>query len=207
MSQLRQKKILSKLIFAILGLGVFLFSYQLGNRYAQPEKPDTSAFLLPEPLAFEPFSLVDEDGAAFSSGDFKGTWTLVMPGDHRLESCKRLVARYVLAWNRLAHDKPLQDMTRVAFLSLVPTAHSNNELKSFIEFMHPDFIGLSGEENEVRQFAAQLGLAESGNKSVQCDELDSIVALINPQSQLSALFTGVSDPAIIAHDLEIIAYK
>jgi len=207
MSRLRQKKILSKIIFAILGLVVFLFSYQLGNRYAQPEKPDTSAFVLPEPIALEAFSLIDEDGAPFSSGDFKGTWTLVMPGDHRLASCKQLMTRYVLAWNRLAHDKPLQNMTRVAFLSLVPTGHSNNELKSFVEFIHPDFVGLSGEENDVRQFAAQLGLAESGNKSVQCDELDSIVALINPQSQLSALFTGISDPAIIAHDLEIIAYK
>lgn len=207
MSRLRQKKILSKIIFAILGLVVFLFSYQLGNRYAQPEKPNTSAFVLPEPVALEPFSLIDEDGAPFSSGDFKGNWTLVMPGDHRLASCKQLMTRYVLAWNRLAHDKPLQNMTRVAFLSLVPTDHSNNELKSFVEFIHPDFVGLSGEEDEVRQFAAQLGLAESANKSVQCDELDSIVALINPQSQLSALFTGVSDPAIIAHDLEIIADK
>ena len=207
MSRLRQKKILSKIMFAILGLVVFVFSYQLGNRYAQPEKPDTSAFLLPEPIALEPFSLVDEDGAAFSSGDFKGKWTLVMPGDHRLASCKQLMTRYVLAWNRLAHDKPLQNMTRVAFLSLVPTNHSNNELKSFIEFMHPDFVGLSGEENEAREFAAQLGLAETDNESAQCNELDSIVALINPQGQLSALFTGISDPAIIAHDLETIVLK
>lgn len=207
MSRLRQKKILSKIIFAVLGLVVFLFSYQLGNRYAQPDKPNTSAFVLPEPIALEPFSLINEDGAPFSPGDFKGSWTLVMPGDHRLESCKQLMTRYVLAWNRLAHDKPLQNMTRVAFLSLVPTGHSNNELKSFIEFIHPDFVGLSGDEDEVRRFAAQLGLAETTNEFAQCNELDSIVALINPQSQLSALFTGVSNPAIIAHDLETIANK
>ena len=194
-------------MFAILGLVVFLFSYQLGNRYAQPDKPDTSAFVLPEPIAIEAFSLIDEDGAAFNSGDLKGSWTLVMPGDHRLASCKQLMTRYVLAWNRLANDKPLQNMTRVAFLTLAPTDQSNNGLKSFIEFMHPDFVGLSGEEDEVRGFAAQLGLADSNDKLILCDKLDSIVALINPQGQLSALFTGISDPAIIAHDLETIAHR
>ena len=117
MSRLRQKKILSKIIFAILGLAVFLFSYQLGNRYAQPKKPDTSAFLLPEPIVLEPFSLIDEEGASFNSESFREYWTLVILGDHQLASCKQLMTRYVLAWNRLAHDKPLQNMTRVAFLS------------------------------------------------------------------------------------------
>jgi cytochrome oxidase Cu insertion factor (SCO1/SenC/PrrC family) len=207
MSRLRQRKILSKVMFAVLGLAVFVFSYQLGNRYAQPGKPDTSAFLLPEPITIEPFSLIDEEGASFGSGDFKGYWTLVMPGDHQHASCKQLMARYVLAWNRLAHDKPLQNMTRVAFLSLVAKSHTNNGLKSFIEFIHPDFVGLSGGENDVRRFAAQLGLAEYENKSVQCNEPGSIVALINPEGQLSALFTGVSDPAIIAHDLETIVHR
>lgn len=206
MSRLRQKKILSKIIFAILGLAVFMFSYQLGNRYAQPKKPDTDAFLLPEPIVLEPFSLIDEEGASFTSKNFIGHWTLVVVGDHQHASCKQLITRYVLAWNRLAHDKPLQNMTRVAFLSLAPTGYSINELKSFIEFMHPDFVGLSGEEDDLRQFAAQLGLAESENKPVQCNEQDSIVALINPYGQLSALFTGISNPAIIAHNLETIAH-
>lgn len=206
MSRLRQRKILSKIIFALLGLAVFLFSYQLGNRYAQQGKPDTSTFLLPQPITLDPFSLIDQEGASFSDRDFKGYWTLVMPGDHRLASCKQLMTRYVLAWNRLAHDRPLQNMTRVAFLSLAPTSQPNTELKSFVEFMHPDFVGLSGEEDDVRQFAAQLGLAESENRIAQCNELDSIVALINPQGQLKALFTGISDPVTIAQDLETIVH-
>lgn len=194
-------------MFALLGLAVFLFSYQLGNRYAQREKPDTSAFLLPEPVALDHFSLIDHEDESFSDQDFKGHWTLVIPGDHRRASCKQLLTRYVLAWNRLAHDQPLQNMTRVAFLSLAPASQPNTELKSFIEFVHPDFVGLWGEEDDARQFAAQLGLAESENKSLQCNELDSIVALIDPEGQLNALFTGISDPVTIAQDLETIAHR
>ena len=195
-------------MFALLGLAVFLFSYQLGNRYAQRGKPDTSAFLLPEPIALDPFSLIDHEDESFRDQDFTGHWTLVLPGDHRRASCKQLLTRYVLAWNRLAHDQPLQNMTRVAFLSLAPASQPNTELKSFIEFVHPDFVGLWGEEDDdARQFAAQLGLAESENKSLQCNELDSIVALIDPEGQLNALFTGISDPVTIARDLETIAHR
>jgi len=204
MSRLRQQKILSKIVFALLGLAVFLFSYQLGNRYAQRGKPATSAFLLPEPIPLAPFFLIDHEGASFGSGDFKGHWTLVIAGDHRSASCKQLMTRYALAWNRLAHNQPLQHMTRVAFLSLAPASHPNTELRSFVEFIHPDFVGLSGDEEAVLQFAAQLGLPESENKITQCNELDSIVALINPQGQLNALFTGISDPVTIAQDLETI---
>ena len=95
----------------------------------------------------------------------------------------------------------------MAFLSLAPASQPNTELKSFIEFVHPDFVGLSGEEDDARQFAAQLGLAESENKYLQCNELDSIVALIDPEGQLNALFTGISDPVTIARDLETIAHR
>ena len=194
-------------MFALLGLAVFLFSYQLGNRYAQRGKPDTSAFLLPEPIALGRFSLIDHEDESFSDRDFKGHWTLVITGDHRRASCKQLLTRYVLAWNRLAHDRSLQNRTRVAFLSLAPASPPNTGLKSFIEFSHPDFVGLSGEEDDVRQFAAQLGLAESESGSSQCNELDSIVALIDPEGQLNALFTGISDPVTIAQDLETIAHR
>ena len=194
-------------MFALLGLAVFLFSYQLGNRYAQRGKPDTSAFVLPEPIALDPFSIKDHEDGSFSDQDFKGHWTLVIPGDHRRASCKQLLTRYVLAWNRLAHHQSIQNMTRVAFLSLAPATHPNTELKSFIEFVHPDFVGLSGEGDDVRQLAAQLGLAESEDKSLQCNEMDSIVALIDPEGQLNALFTGISDPVTIAQDLETIAHR
>lgn len=201
MSRLRQKKILSKIIFAILGLAVFLFSYQLGNRYTLSKKPETSAYWLPEAIALEAFSLIDEEGETFDSGDFKGHWTLVIIGDHRLAACKQLVGRYVFAWNRLAHKPSLQNMTRVAFLSLAPAGYSGNELKSFIEFIHPDFVALTGKEAALRQFAAQLGLPESGHNSVQCNTQDSIVALIDPRGQFNALFTGISDPVTISTDL------
>ena len=206
MFRLRQKKILSKIIFSLLGLAVFLFSYQLGNRYARQEAADTRAFLLQEPIALDPLFLVDHEGASFNLEDFKGHWTLVIAGDHRRLTCEQLITRYVLAWNRLAHDRSLQDMTRVAFLSLAPAGRQNDELKSFIEFVHPDFVGLSGEKDQVRRFAAQLGLAESGDATAQCSELDSIVALINPQGQLNALFTGISDHGPVARDLETIGY-
>ncbi len=194
-------------MFAILGLAVFLFSYQLGNRYAQPEKPDTSAYLLPEAIALMPFSLTDEEGAAFDTADFKNYWTLVIVGDHQHAGCKRLLTLYVLAWNRLAHDRPLQNMTRVAFLSLAASGYTVSELKSYIEFMHPDFIALTGDKADLDQLSVQLGLPEDDNKSVQCSEQNGIVALINPDSELNALFTGISDPAVIAHDLETIAHQ
>lgn len=207
MSQLRQSKILSKITFAVLGLAVFLFSYQLGNRYAQPEKPDTTALLLDDPIPLKTISLIDEEGAPFHTRNLEKHWTLVIIGDHRLDSCRQLLTRYVLTWNRLAHDESLQSMTRVAFLSLSPGEISPDELKSTIEFAHPDFIALTGKQDDLRQFAVQLGLSQAAEKPVECSDLDSIVSLIDPDARIRAIFTGLTDPAVIARDLETIASR
>ncbi len=205
MSRLRKTKLLSKITFAALGLVVFLFSYQLGNRHAQREKPDTSALILDTPIPLKAISLIDEEGAPFHTSNLEKHWTLVVIGDHRLDSCKQLLTRYVFAWNRLAHDSVLQSMTRVAFLSLNPGESSTDDLKSFVELIHPDFIGLTGKKDDLHQFAEQLGLPQAEEKPVECSDLDSVVSLIDPDASIRAVFTGITDPAAIASDLETIA--
>jgi len=196
------RKVLVKLLFALAALSVFAFSYYLGNRYARPGHDSLQAFVLPEPQKIEAFKLVDKEGRVFDEKSFEGHWNFVMAGDLRDENCRSLLVRYVLAWNYLASDPKLQKKTRVVFLDMTDPPKSDGQLKSEIDFFNPAFTAVDGPDPERRKLARQLGISKAVlDRGIECDSQNSVVALINPDGYLLALFTAVTDPAVIAKDL------
>ena len=196
------QKILVKLLFALAALSVFVFSYYLGNRYARPGHDSLQAFVLPEPQKITPFRLVDKEGKIFNENSFEGYWNFVMAGDLKDEKCRSLLVRYVLAWNYLAADPKLQKKTRVVFLNMTNPPLTAGQLKAGIDFFNPAFTTLDGPDTERRKLARQMGISRTTlDRGTECDSQNSVVALINPDGYLLALFTAVTDPAVIAKDL------
>lgn len=199
---MQPRRILVKLLFAFAALSVFAFSYYLGNRYARPGHDELQAFLFAEPQKIRTFSLVDKNGNPFDEKAFGGYWNFVMAGDLDDDNCRSLLVRYVLAWNYLAPDPELQKKTRVVFLDTRTPPRPPQELKNRIEFFNPAFTAIGGAERERNRLARQLGIAEAELAGgIECDSQNSVVALINPDGYLLALFTAVTDPSVIARDL------
>ena len=196
------RKILVKLLFALAALSVFVFSYYLGNRYARPGHDTLQAFVLPKPQEITSFNLVDKEGKVFNEKSFEGHWNFVMAGDLMDENCRSLLVRYVLAWNYLAANPKLQKKTRVVFLDLSDPPMPPEQLKKAIDFFNPAFTALDGPDPERSKLARQLGISKATlDRGTECDSQNSVVALINPDGYLLALFTAVTDPAVIAKDL------
>ncbi len=193
---------LSRLFFALAAVAVFTFSYYLGNRYAHPRRGQIQAFAFPDPVKVAPFRLVDKEGNPFTEADLLGHWNFVVTGDLDRGQCRTLLFRYVLAWNDLAARPKLQRKTRVVFLALGRKSRSPAELKKFIDFFNLAFTAIDGAPAQKEALARQLGVPESALRDgVRCDSQNGVVALIDPKGFLLALFTGVTDPAVIAHDL------
>ena len=199
-SKLRQKKIVPKLVFALLAVIVFIASYYLGNQYARPLTKEISATVLPRPENVGDFQLKDKYGEAFTGESFKNFWNFVIVGNLYDGGCDSLLRLYIMAWNNLADKPQLQKMTRVVFVQTGATTPDDaGKLKQAIEFYNPAFTAVFGDEREIQKLGKHIGLPAS---STTCAPDASIVALINPKGYLLALFTGITNPMHIARDLQ-----
>ena len=196
----RPKSLALKFSLALMAAVIFALSYYLGNQYARPLLAELQALPLPSPEKVRDFSLADKYGEPFSRDSLRGYWNFVMVGDLHDPGCQDLLRLYVFAWNRLAHDLPLQKKTRVVFMQT--SAMETRDMKQAIEFFNPAYTALSGSERELETLTRQMGLPADRPLPSSCSIEKSAVALINPDGFLIALFTGLTDPAVIAHDLE-----
>jgi protein SCO1/2 len=198
-SRLRQKKLFPKLIFALFAAVVFVASYYLGNQYARPLLTDISATVLPDPEKIHEFQLSDKYGEPFTSQSFKNFWNFVMVGNLHDSGCDSLLRLYVMAWNQLASHPELQKKTRIVFIDSSQPGKTPQQLRKAIGFYNPAFTAATGTTEEINDLGQQLGLiAAPGN----CIPDTSVVALIDPEGYMLALFTGLTDPALIARDLQ-----
>ncbi len=196
----RPKSLALKFSLALMAALIFTLSYYLGNQYARPLLADLQAVALPSPERIRDFSLTDKYGEPFGGDSLRGYWNFVMAGDLDDPGCRDLLRLYVFAWNRLAHELPLQKKTRVVFLQT--SAMETGHMKQAIEFFNPAYTALSGSARELETLTRQMGLPADRPLPSSCSIEKSAVALINPDGFLIALFTGLTDPAVIAHDQE-----
>ncbi|WP_296802893.1 SCO family protein [Thiolapillus sp.] len=197
--KLRQKKIAPKLLFALFAVLIFIASYYLGNQYARPLVKDISATVLPRPEKIGGFVLTDKDGKVFTADSFKNFWNFVVVGNLYDGGCDSLLRLSVSAWNRLAANPALQKTTRIVFVQAAAGPDGTEKLKQAIEFYNPAFTAVSGDKREIQKLGQQIGLYTD---NPGCNPESSVVALINPEGYLLALFTGSDNPAEIARDLQ-----
>ncbi len=197
------RRILTKLLFAVAAVTVFGVSYYLGNRYARPGAAELQAFVFPDPKPLEAFRLLDKKGDPFTPASFKGHWSFLVTGNLDDERCRPLLFHYVLAWNHLAGNPKLQQQTRVVFLDMARTPRTPEQLRRFIDFYNPAFTAVTGPWETRARLARRLGVSQQALETgVGCDPENGVVGLVDPEGVLLALFTGVTDPAAIAHDLK-----
>ncbi|WP_456445906.1 SCO family protein [Thiolapillus sp.] len=194
----RPRRLTVKLLLAVMAALIFALSYYLGNRYARPLMAHLQIWVFPQPEPVQPFHLQDKDGKPFTPASLRKHWNFLMAGNLEDPGCRELLRLYVFAWNRLAGNRGLQERTRVVFLQTTPMPKT--DMKQAIEFFNPVFTAVSGDEAALIPLARQMGLPGSGPLPSSCSIEKSAVALINPDGFLVALFTGLDDPAVIAHD-------
>ncbi len=194
-----RSRLFKKLGLALAALAVFGFSYYLGARHGRPLVHHLQAVELPEPGPVPPFRLRDALGFDFTEKDFIGYWNFVMAGDLTEAQCRPLLDRYVLAWNLLAAHPKLQRRTRVVFLH-TGALLADEELRRRIHFHNPRFTAAQGAPQALAPLVETLGIPD--REARHCDPDRSVVGLVGPRGRLLALFTGITDPKVIAKDLQ-----
>jgi protein SCO1/2 len=167
-----------------------------------------AGFYLPEPLPLEAFSLLDQDGKAFTAAALHDQWTLLFFGyTHCPDVCPTTLAQIRAVKKQLASSAtPLK--LGVVFVSIDPQRDSSEQLRQYVSQFGDDFVGVGGPPLHVDSFAKQFRVKyaiSGGTSSTYFIDHTSSVALITPRGQLRALFSAPLQPDTTASDIQRIS--
>ncbi|HEB96779.1 MAG TPA: SCO family protein [Sedimenticola thiotaurini] len=192
-------------LFAVAVAALF-GGYYWGSLYAP--KVSTHQVLRPleRPVPLQPFELLDRNGQPFTLERLQGRWSLLFSGSTTSDQATRdLLTLGTRVLNRLAQWPELQSRTRIVFLSLDPDRDTPERLSRFFGGYGADFIALTGEMEQIRQLAQQIGVTfkrvegtEPGDYRI---DHSTSIALVDPDARVVGLFTGLVDAASIAADI------
>jgi len=174
-----------------------------------PPQPSNAALMvLPEPRVIADFALVDDEGAPFSLDNLRGHWSLMFFGyTHCPDVCPSTL--YDL---KLVHER-LEQLTgdgapghQVLFVSVDPERDTPEQLGQYVNYFHPDFIGVTGPQEQLAPLTMQLGIAyriedhETDSPQYNVDHSVSVL-LTDPQGRLHGVFPAPHDADKMAGEL------
>ena len=196
-----------KFFIAAVAIVAIVTGIWMSTRVLSPPPQPQTATILPAPSELAEFSLVSDNGDAFTREDFAGRWNLVFFGfTHCPDICP--ITLQVLANARKAmRDAGLDELPRVVLVSVDPERDTPAVLAAYVANFGDDTIGITGDLDEVRKLTDGLGIffEKSGiDGDAYSVDHSSVVIVINPEGQFHALFGTPHKAENFARDLPII---
>jgi protein SCO1/2 len=212
----------SDLRFILLAIAVALLSATAGVslwrlQQAQPAAAFASLVVLPEPRVLADFSLLDQDGTPFSLERLRGRWSLLFFGFTRCpDICPSTLYDLQQVSRSVDVDNGASDGAgdlggtatpwQVIFVSVDPERDSPAQLKEYVSWFDPRFLGVTGAPEQLAPLALQIGVAfrveehAAGSQDYSVDHSASVF-LTDPQGRLHGVFPAPHDAAAMARDL------
>ena len=180
-----------------VGLVVLVVLARNGTLPAAAPTQAPGDFAVTQVAPAPPLDLTDQDGNAFSLDALAGRPALLFFGyTHCPDVCPTTVGVVTEAL-AAAGDGP-----RAVFISIDPERDGPAEMKSYLRYLHPSFIGLSGSPTEVRTAADGWGVKyariETGSAGGYAMAHTADTFLVDGQGRLRAVFPFGTDSAPIA---------
>ncbi len=155
----------------------------------------------PQPVELADFLLMNERGQAFTNEDLLGRWSLIFFGFTSCPDICPLTMTELAQFRRTLDQQQLAPVPQVILATLDPDRDTPAAMASYLDDYHPDFIGLSGDMQELNKLAQALYVAYSlPEDHLQAQQPHAPVmahynidhsghfSLINPEGQLVAVF-------------------
>ncbi len=173
------------------GAGIGVFS----ARQQQVEQaPTIPGLLWPNPKEMAAFSVNDQDNNVFNLQNLHGKWSFLFFGYTNCpDICPITLSVYAQLYNRFL-EQNMADEMQMVFVSVDPDRDNPDQLREYVSYFHEDFIGLGGNDEQLKSLTSQIGIAyfreaPSEDGSYLVDHSASIF-LINPHGQLVAILSA-----------------
>lgn len=190
-----KNRILNSALFviALVILGA-LFGVYTSDYYRRPDSNTIPGLLWPDPKSLRPFATIDQDQQVFGLEQLKGKWSFLFFGfTHCPDICPLTMATMNQIYEDMNKANDAEDVQMV-FVSVDTKRDDSQQLKNYVDYFNPDFVGLGGTKEQVASLARQIGVAYFVNeKNDDGDYLvdhSASVFLIDPEGRLLAVFSA-----------------
>jgi protein SCO1/2 len=199
----RHQLILIGIVAIVAAVAGVLLSRGLMTDAPLPQEAMTAGTLIQPPRPLPDIALVDQEAKAFDASRLKDRWTLLFFG---FTNCPDVCPATLGVLGQI--DKQLQDLPdgskpQVVLVSVDPQRDTPAQLKSYVKFFSPAFVGVTGSQENLdaltRAMSVPVAIQQLGNGAYTVDH-SAAIFLIDPQGSMRALFSTPHDPAKIAQD-------
>lgn len=180
--------------FAAAGIVAALAGVLLARGVLNREAPPVLATgtLLQPARAVAPFSLLDQDAAAFGNSRLQQRWSLMFFGFTNCgDICPTTLALLATVSKSVA-DLPAELRPQIVFVSVDAKRDTPNVLKRYVQSFQADIVGVTGDQESLDAFTATLGVPSAIRQlevGYAVDHSASILAF-NPRGEFQALFSA-----------------
>lgn len=192
-------------VLAVAALAALVLFVALPRPTPHPHPPELAGILLPEARELKPFTLTDMDGKPFDLTRLRGKWSFVFFGyTHCPDICPTTLSTLKGAARLLEQPEGNLHDTQFVFISVDPKRDSLAHLKQYIAYFHPDFVGATGEKDQIDNLARQMGAIYMFDGDRESDDYivnhSAAVVLVDPQGRWVGRFSPPHRAAGIADD-------
>jgi protein SCO1/2 len=204
------KKILIAIaITALFGAGLWLGMVQQRGEQLEILMQDQVVTVLKTPKPLSEFVLEDQDRKKFDLSQLRGKWSLVFFGYTNCpDICPTTLATLNQLHKELAKNAKGTEDVQFIFVSVDPGRDNSDKLKRYVKYFNKDFIGVTGDKEEIAGLAGQLGahyevLEKPGEKNYGVNHTAAIF-IIDKKGRYFGLMSPPLNPSAMASRIELI---
>ena len=156
LTQKRKTVFIAFLAFDVLVVIALIALFQIrGERDSQAALREIGVTIYPQARTLSEFRLLDQQGEFFTKADLQGSWNLVFFGfTHCPDICPLTMAELGQFYAGLDFNQDVKP--RVLLVTVDPEQDNPESMAAYLANYNEEFIGLSGDPEQISQLAAQL---------------------------------------------------
>lgn len=164
----------------VLGLTVNKVLNSKGDGTDKVALLDAGIVLLPQSRSLPSLSLTNQDGQAQAVDQFKGQWSLLFFG---YTFCPDICPATLAQLRQLKGMLPAETQARlrVVLVTVDPQRDNPEQLKKYLGFFDPAFLGLTGAQADLQQLASAVSIpyipADTSQENYTVDHSGNLVIL------------------------------
>lgn len=155
------------------------------------------------PYSISSFNLVDHEHNTVDIQRLKNNWSFIFFGyTHCPDVCPATMSQLSVINKSILMSQKEHAKTQFIFVSVDPQRDTIDHLAKYINYFDPEFIAMTGEEENIAATEAQVGAfhrfdskSKSGHYTVQHS---AEVFLVDPSGRLTAKFVPPMDPVLVS---------
>lgn len=196
-----------KVLALLMGVAIVAFAIVVGGyEYFAQRDTDTAQTEDGAVRIGGPFTLVNHDGETVTDKDFLGKHMLLFFGfTYCPDICPTALSDVATALDMIGEEKA-EDVIPV-FISVDPVRDTPEHLKEYVSFFHPNTVGLTGTEEQIRAAAREyrayyrIGEPESDDPLDYLVDHTAIIYVVGPDGNMLTHFSHGTTPEAMAERL------